>query len=261
MRPSTLVLISSLVVVGCKKQKPLAPTEMTDLVRYMFDSFEDEEALGAAIDNLDPWLQENALSDQAIDGYRLDPLTSDDLQSVKPPSGTSVNDLLGAAGGNRSEFDLDDQASHIVDTDQVWANDKYDVYTRRFVGETGPSDFLKGNGVLRTVNDVETTSFTITIPYKLYKDYRWVESEGGLTGIVARSWIEAEGCNDSGNNCLRQSYSIDHFHGDGERTLRLTATWSEVVSVIALSDEILIDGLADGLQNTFENAEEYLEER
>jgi hypothetical protein len=256
-----LVLISPLLVIGCKKEKPLAPTEMTDIVRYMFDNFEDEEALGAAIDNLDPWLQANATSEDAMDGYRLDPLTSDDTDSVATPNGTSLGDLLGAAGGNESAYGLAAQAEHIIDTDQVWANDKYDIYSRRFVGEVGPSDFKKREGVLRTVNDVTTTSFTVTIPYKLYKDYRWVETEGGLTGIVARSWIEEEGCNDGGNNCLRQSFSVDHFHGDGNGTLRLTATWSEVAAVIDLPDDVLIDGLADGLQNTFENTEEYLDAR
>ena len=82
-----------------------------------------------------------------------------------------------------------------------------------------------------------------------------------IISIVARSWIEEKGCNESGNNCLVQSYSIDHFHGNGNKTLRLTATWSQVEAVIALGDDLLIDGLADGLQDTFESTEAYLESR
>ena len=258
MRAAILLLIPSILAVGCKKEKPLAPTEMTDIVRYMFDNFEDTEALGAAIDNLDPWMQENATSEEAIDGYRLDPLTDDDVQSVGVPAGADVADLLGAAGGNISDFDLEAQAEHIVLKDQVAFNSKYDKYDRSFVGGTSAAAFLDGD-VLRTVNEVETTSFTITIPYRLYKDYVWVESEDGITSIVARSWIEDTACNEAGNNCLIQSYSIDHFHGDGKKTLRLTATWSQVDAVIALGDDILIDGLADGLQDTFESTEAYLE--
>ncbi len=261
MRPVVLTLIGTALASGCAKEKPLAPTEMTDLVRDMFDNYEDEEALAAAVENLDPWIQENALAEEAIEGYRLDPLVTDDVDSVERPNGASLDDLLGAAGCNISAYGLDDQAWHIVDTDQVWGNSKYETYTRRFVGETKPSGFQAGEGVLRTVNDVATTSFTITIPYTLYKDYRWVETESGIQAIVARSWIEEAGCNDAGNNCLKQSYSIDHFHLDGTETLRLTATWSEVEAVIELSDDLLIKGLADGFQDTFESTEAHLDAR
>lgn len=260
MRRATVLLFLPLLMSACKKEKPLAPTEMTDIVRYMFDNFEDPEALGAAIDNLDPWMQENATSEEAIDGYRLDPLTEDDVKTITPPSGAQVADLLGAAGGNASAFDLDAQADHIVLKDQVAFNSKYDQYDRRFVGGTTASGFRAGDP-LRTINEVMTTSFGVTIPYTLYKDYRWVESENGILSIVARSWIEKKGCNEAGNNCLLQSYSIDHFHGDGSETLRLTATWSQVETIITLGDDLLIDGLADGLQDTFESTEAYLSEQ
>ena len=261
MRPVVLALIVPAALTACAKEKPLAPTEMTDIVRYMFDNYEDPEALAAAVENLDPWMQANAGSEEAIEGYRLDPLTSDDVDTIQRPSGSQLSELLGAAGCNISAFGLDDQAWHIVDTDQLWGNSKYDSYVRRFVGDTGPSDFQNGQGVLRTVNDVATTSFTITIPYTLYKDYRWIETDSGVQAIVARSWIEEAGCNDAGNSCLKQSYSVDHFHLHDGETLRLTATWSEVAAVIDLSDDILIKGLADGFQDTFESTEAHLEAR
>ena len=180
------------------------------------------------------------------------------MASVARPD-ANLDDLIGAVGGAISAYDLADQAGHIVEVDQTFANpSQYKLYERRIVEGTAAS-FKADRALIRTVNDVETSTLGITIPYQLLKDYRWVEGEVG-EAIVGRSWIEASSCNDSGKNCLVQSFSIDVFQASGNQTLRLTATWSEVASSIELSDDLLIANLAKGLQNVFDGTEEHLAE-
>lgn len=257
MLPRHLLLLA-LGAVACAKERPLAPTEMTDIVRYMFANWEDEPSLEAAVDNLDPWLTENAATDEADEGYRLDPLAEADVDSVERPD-ANLGDLLGAAGGAVSAFGIDAQAGHIVAADQVWANpSQYKRYDRSFAEGT-PSGFKQGTTLLRTVNQVETSTLGVSIPYVLLKDYRWIEGENA-TAIVARSWIEDASCSDSGKNCLIQSFSVDVFQAAGRETLRLTATWSEVESSVNLSDDLLVASLAKGLQNVFDATDEYLAE-
>lgn len=260
MAPSkTLILLSAVTLLGCAKERPLAPTEMTDIVRFMFQHWEDDQLMGEALANLEPWLDDNVPSEEAKKGYRLDPLTSEDVSTVKRPK-RALSGLLGASGGAMSSFPLGDQAEHIVLPNQEWSNpSQYKRYERTVKGNT--QAFLKGEGVVRTVNDVETSSFGVTIPYELLKDYRWVHSEEGDEAIVARSWIEDQACNSGGGNCLEQSFSIDVFARRGQETVRFTATWSEVTSSIKLPDDTLIAGLANGIQNVFRSTEEFLEEQ
>ncbi len=257
MRPIpllTLVLVSS----ACARERDPAPTEMVDIVRFMFANWEDEEPVAEAFDNLLPWLGDNAHTEEAEDGFRLEPLTTEDVASVERPQ-RDLALLLGAAGGALSVFPIDEHAATIVLEDQTWSNpSQYKVYVRDVVGGN-EREFVGGSGLVRTSNAIETSNWGVSIPYVLFKDYRWVETESGR-GIVARSWVEDRSCNDGGGNCLEQSFSIDLWAVDGQETIRLTSTWSEVTSSIPLGEDTLIAGLALGIQNVFRATDKYLEE-
>lgn len=210
-----------------------------------------------ALDNLTVWLDANVPSEQAEDGFRLDPLVAADVSTVDHPR-ANLNDLLGAAGGAMSPFPIMEHAAYVPLQDQTFSNPgQYKVYERSVSGDEAA--FVEGEGVLRTVNDIETANFGVTIPYRLYKDYKWVRTDAE-EAIVARSWIEERSCNDGGGNCLEQTFSIDMFGRRGGSTVRFTATWSQVTSAIALPDDTLIAGLAMGIQNVFESSDAFLEE-
>lgn len=253
-----LIALLALTAAGCAKERPLAPTEMTDIVRYMFQHWEDEAHMEEAFANLLVWLDDHVPSDEATEGFRLDPLTREDVSTIERPD-RSLDGLLGAAGGADSAYALQAHAEHMVLADQIFSNPKqYKRYDRELL--TDKAAFLRGEGVLRTTNEIETSSFGITIPYTLLKDYRWVESPDGDLAIIARAWMEERGCNSGGGNCVEQTYSIDHFGARGNKGVRFTATWSEVTSGINIGDDLLVKGLANGLQNVFEATDEYLAE-
>ena len=254
------ILTAALVVVasGCAKEREPAPTEMVDLVRYLFDGFEDPDLVADGMVNLTAWMEDNVHTDVADEGCRLDPLTQQDTRSVEHPN-RSFDALLGAAGGAVSGHPIGDHAEHILIRDQTFANPgQYEAYARSFEG--GRGDFEQGSGVLRTSNEVITKSFGIKIPYTLYKDYRWVPSEDGPDHILARSWVADRSCNDKGSSCLELSFSLDVFQAVPGGCNRLTATWSEATSIVDVPEKLMIAGLAQGLQNVFDNTEEFLDE-
>jgi len=259
MRPVLwTTLVASVAITGaCKKEKPLAPTEMTEILTYMFENYEDPEALAAASDNLKPWLDDNAGTEEVVEGYQMEPLSEDTAGVVDYPDEAVLSDQLGAVTGNVSSFDIDDQSVVIVQPDQKFLNeDSYIRYKRDIDGDV--DQFTGGAGIVRTDNDVETKVVVWSTPYNLMKDFRWVEGES-TRAIVARSWIEQPGCNDGSalEICLLQSFSVDVYMDDGKKTQRLTATWAEVQPDV-LTDKQLVDQLVDGVQVVFESEDEWM---
>lgn len=254
----TYKLLAAVVLAGtagCARKRDPAPTEMEDLVRYLFLHWEEDELVPEGLDNLHGWLADNIDTETAKDGFRLTPLTEADVAAVEHPD-ADLSLLIGASGAARSPFGIDRQAGHIVLPDQVWSNPgTYDVYDRTVTGDEDA--FLGGEGLVRTSNAVVTSTLGVTIPYTLLKDYRWVDGELS-DGILARSWIEEPSCNDGGGNCLVQSYSIDVFFDEGDETWRFTASWSQITSGIDLGDDLLVASLAGGIQNIFRFTDEFL---
>lgn len=249
-------LVGWVIAAGCAKKREPAPTEMEDLVGYLFASWEDDEALPEGIDNLARWLDQNIDSDEAREGYLLTPLSAEEVADVERPQ-RSLGDLLGASTAARSPFPVGDHAGHIVLRDQMFSNPgTYERYDREIEGDA--QQFLGGEGLVRTTNQIETSSLGVTIPYELLKDYRWVTTEDN-EAILARSWIEEGSCNEGGGNCLEQSFSIDLFlRRPGQETWRMTATWSELTVSLPVSEKLMIATLANGMNNVFRFTDEFL---
>lgn len=247
------------LLTACAKEREPAPTEMVDLVRFVFQHWEEPELLPEAMDNLKVWLDANIDAEESESGFRLEPLTAADVSTVARPD-RPLTELLGAAGGARSAFGLLDHAGHIVLADQTFSNpSQYKVYERR-ITDGNRARFVDGSDLVRTDNDIETSTLGVSIPYLLHKDYRWVVGESS-EAILARSWIEDRSCNDGGGSCLEQSFSIDLWMGAPQGCLRWTASWSEITSPVQLGDDTLIASLALGLQNVFRATEEFLQEQ
>jgi hypothetical protein len=251
-----MLMGSVVVAVGCAKKRDPAPTEMEELAAYLFANWEDEEALPEGIDNLTRWLEGNIDTEEAEDGYLLTPLSAESVADIDRPQ-RALADLLGATVAARSPFPLPAHAGHIVLADQMFSNpNTYERYVRVVEGDR--AEFEGGAGLVRTTNDIATSSLGVTIPYELLKDYRWVASEES-EAILARSWIEEASCNEGGGNCLEQSFSIDVFvRNGGQETWRMTATWSELTVSLPVTDKLLIATLAVGMNNVFRYTDDFL---
>lgn len=260
MRPLLYAFVVSSLVSGCARKREPAPTELQDLVEFLFQNWEDDEVVPEAIDNLGLWLSANVDTEEANKGFQLQPLTEEDISTVTHPD-HDLSGLIGACAAVRSAFPIEGHATYVPLPDQTFSNPtQYKFYERSLV--EGSASSFEGEDTLRTFNDIETASFGITIPYELKKDYKWVETEQERA-IFARSWIEDRSCNKDGEggNCIEHSYSIDMFYADGDdASLRMTATWSEVDTSITLPEATLVASLALGLNNVFHATEKFLEE-
>lgn len=252
-----LLPLLTLASVGCAKKREPAPEAMEDLVRYIYRNYDDPKELEDGTDGLIAWLEPKMDTEELTKGYALSTLTTEDVSVAHPDR--SFEGLLGAAGGARSVVTIDEHAASSLLIDQVWQNpSNYDAYERSFSGD-GPA-FKAREGDVLTDNDITTGNFGVSIPYTLFKDYRWVQGESDRQAIIARSWIEEAGCNEGGGSCLELSFSIDVWIEDGDETWRFTAGWSEVTSPFsgAIGDDLMVAALANGYQSVFESSDEFL---
>lgn len=249
-------VLGLLCAVACAKKKEPAPTEMVDLVRYMIRNWEDEELMVDATANLAAFVRAEIDSAEALDGWRLDPLDTTDVADLTFPD-RSFDGLLGAAAAARSTFGVAKHVAEFDRKDQTWTNpNQFEIYDRAVVEGSGKV-FEGREGLLRTINDIETKALGVHIPYELDKDFRWVEGQDD-DSVVARSWVPARGCNDAESNCVELAFSLDVWLGDGKDTLRFTASWSEVTTFVELGDDLLIAQLAAGIHSVFSSTDEFL---
>jgi hypothetical protein len=254
--PRHLLLLLALGAAACAKKREPAPTEMTELVLFLFANWEDAEVLPEAVDNMGDWVVDNFASDDAEKGFQLESIPDDVADAVPHPN--VPNETIGVVGAESSAFGLAEHATHIPLADQLWSNPSlYERYDRTLL-EGSAAGFEDAAVLLRTSSAVTTSTFGVTIPYVLFKDYRWVTGERH-EGIVARSWIAERSCGDGGNNCVEHTYSVDMWFADGDdASLRATASWSQLVTVLPLGEDTQVATLASGIQSVFEYTDKFL---
>lgn len=257
----TLLTLTLIATIACAKKREPAPAEMEELARFMLRVWDDDASLEGAMDNLAPWLEQNMTAEDAQDGYRLGVLLEGDVEFLEHPD-RPLDGLLGAAVAGISRFPIRDHALSMVLGEQVFSNPgTYDFYLRDVQGDADA--FVNGEGTITTVNDIQTSTLGVTIPYILNKDYKWVRGRDSKPAIIGRSWIPEKGCNQGGENCLELSFSIDIFYeNSSSETGRFTATWSEVKSPFTafLTETQLVASLANGMANVFTDVDHFLTE-
>lgn len=264
-RPNrSLLLLPVLVSFGCAKNRDPAPEDMDGIVRWLFRNYDDPEVFEEGLENLAPWLDGDARSEEAQEGLVLSDMAVEDVAAVDRPD-DDLTEMIGVAVPGVSPWPILAHAELLTRADQTWNDTTYDVYTREIV-EGDVDAFLAGSGRIRTVNDIDKSGgFGVHIPYTLYKDYQWGALPDGSTGVVSRSWTAEPACAEGGENCLWQSFSVDLFYApdpSANETIRMTASWNELETTADafLSDDARIGLMALGIQDIFENTDELLAE-
>ncbi|MCB9676154.1 MAG: hypothetical protein H6737_13620 [Alphaproteobacteria bacterium] len=256
------LLVVAVLASGCARKREAAPAEMEEIASFMLRVWDDDRALEDAMVNLAPWLEENSTAEDAQDGYRLTPLSEESVSTLDRPD-RDLSGLLGAAVAGVSPFTIHEHAGTALLPDQVFSNPRnYESYVRTVEGDEAL--FLDCEGQVDTTNDITTSNFGVTIPYVLRKDYKWVHARDLGEAIIARSWIPEKGCNESGENCLQQSFSIDLWYAAvPDETIRFTSTWSEVTSSLdgLIGEDLQIAALANGMAFVFEATDEFIAEQ
>lgn len=256
-----LRLAPIVLLAACAHKRDAAPDDVDGLSRWIFQHFEDPDALTEGMGNLAVWLDGEGRTDAASDGYVLSDFTEEEVADVPRPA-RDLAALIGVAVPGVSVFPIEDHAGLMVREDQTF-NDPatYGVYVRSFT-EGDPDAFAAGTGMIRTVNDIDKKgAFGVDVPYTLYKDFQWVDLGDLGRVIAARAWIEEEGCNTSGDNCLNQSFSVDLWYGPGDvDTVRMTSGWNDLVTQAdsILTDDARIGLMVSGVHDIFRKTDQTL---
>jgi hypothetical protein len=259
MRSSSFIVLA--LLAGCAAKRDPAPEDLDGLVRYMFVNWEDQELLDAAMVNLAPWLETEGTGEKANkEGFLLTDMSAEEVDTAPHPD-EDLSRMVGVAVAGVSPYPVRDHAALIVLEDQTW-NDagSYPTYTRE-ITEGDADEFVNGDGLIRTTNDIDKKTLGVHIPYLLNKDFRWASVDEDRRAVVARSWVAEQSCSDGGANCINISFSIDMWYGASPNcTIRMTASWNDVKSSVDafLSDTQKVGLMVSGIDDIFQNTDDKL---
>ncbi len=263
-RAASLLATTLAVFAGCTPP-PEAPTELSELSTYLFRNLEtaDNGVLEAGVGNLALFFDTVDMTADTTDrSYQVDPLTPEDIADAPNP-GRDPAAMASVALVTPSAFTPAEHTAVIRLQDQTPVEpDCPNQFSREFVEPAVPDCFeIISCDSLRTVNDVVKENSLMTIPYRMNKDFRWVEITepgSGEWAILSRSWIEAEAIGVSGNNAIHQLFSIDVFwpiDGGGSRYIAL---WMEA-EMLGADDALIQWSATQSLQMAFDATETYLD--
>jgi len=234
--PVAFVLVAFLTHLSGCSPPPEAPTELTELSRYLYREYnnEDPRVMQGAASNMYDFVETLDLESSLVDrSFEPGNLLDDDVFDIARPDRPLSNCLPISIGG-LSRQRIEDHALLMIQPDQTEAEASATYYDRSFPDESDPTCFLdRSCDLLVTVNDAERSNLLLTVEFVLFKNFRWVEildedGEHERWAIVARSWFEEEWEGAQGENSLLQSYASDlWFEADDGTVWRYQTLWSE----------------------------------
>jgi len=272
-----LTRLASLCVLlgflGACTPPPEAPTELGELSLHLFANFDDPDPLvmQAGIVNMLAFLEGyEASTDLLVDSsaadrtWQIPAIETQDWGGADHWDGHDPTDQLPVAVAVRSSYSATEHAELVGLVDQTPIEGASSArYDRSFVTDF-PAWLSKEVPSVETSNSIDRDNFLLTLTYDAAKDYRWVElPEGAGSAVVGRSWINRQYINEDGAGTDNQD-TLDFFSNmevtipSGSGTLRYNALWGAVKFEPALDETILVNTVRNGLQEGYENTEEYL---
>ena len=255
-------LLPLLVLVACAPASPEAPTELSELARFLYAQHENEdpEVLAEGLGNLAQLLDEVDLeADPEERSWIPQPLEASDLVGLQRPEDRDLAALLTISLAGPSRFPVADHALQQVQSDQLPAEPTATRYIRTITAPEDPACFVAGDcDRLRTNNDVRRENFLMSVDFVFDKDFRWsfIGADDGSgdernRAIVGRSWFEQSFPGDNGNTMLWQSYSLDLWLDDGSGgAQRFQTLWSES-QVVDISEDVIRNVLRNSIDDIF----------
>ena len=263
MKPSLRSVVAtiglvSLILPGCKRP-PEAPAELDDLSKYLYREWdnEDPEVLAVGLDNLRAFLQDVDMEGAVLErSWELTSIASTDVAGVPHPADRNPEDTLGVAVTSLSQWPVRDHAMLQIEPDQTITEPAAAFYERSFLTDDAcfPGADCK---FLETSNQVTRDNLVMSVDMVLYKNFRWVSLEGG-DAVISRSYLDQSWVGTKGKSTIWQSFSIDVWIPQGNKTLRFQTLWSES-DVANASDKLLIGTVKSSTDNIYDAGDEAIE--
>jgi hypothetical protein len=261
-----VALLALFTAVGCTPP-PEAPTELEELSTFLFEGFESEvDVLAAGVTNLDAFFTAfdasgalTADTDRRDRTWSLPDLELASMEGLDRPDDINPVAQLPVALAMRSAFPGADHTGLIALVDQTPIEaDTAESYVRSF--ETDVDCFVDGSCDLLEARDAihRLSPGVLDLNYEQKKHYRHVPyGEDGAIAVVSRSWVPERYENDDGD-FIDQWFGLNVYLPQAGETIRYSALWG--ASSLNLDDDFLINQVAAGIEEAFQNTETYLAE-
>jgi len=254
-------LVGALTLAGCPA--PIeAPTELSDLARYMVREFdaEDPAVRVAGADNFAALLDGVDFSASTPDRSTIpSSLSSDDVADLTRPPDTSLADTTDVTLFYGSRHPVSTHAAFTLVENQIDAEPSTAAYTRSFLD--GEDCFEDGScDRLSTVNAVSRENALFALDFTLFKDFRRFATTDGRDVLVSRAWTVEPFEASRGTAVLRQSWTLDVFVDGPDGALRFRGNWAETTFDPPIDEDIARNTTRSGMQNGHERADEALDE-
>jgi hypothetical protein len=215
------------LLIGCAP--PPAPENLEELCKYIFTHTpdEDETELINGLENLHDWINKGDHLENTIEGYQVNNLEQESLDSLSDKDRSIGDNLIGAAVGYEHDYGVRKiiRAAFVAPWEDV-VEDTYDSYDRRF--EEDPKCLLDKECLWL---EYETDSVSTWVGLLTVESYnkgqvRWVETEYGWMNIQ-RTWLvdpaKVTGTLDSVE--VNANYFIGVIMPVENKVVRISATW------------------------------------
>lgn len=247
----TLIIALS---VGCKS--PLeAPEDLQELNQWMFENWEDPEAMASGAANLLEFARgadlQGGWEDRSYTGGGFPRGAVDGLveHQLDPQEAVSVSLFFS------SSYRAHEHLEHIGLADQTPVEPSSpNHYQREFIENDADCVADGGCDLARSMNDVERNSLLYDLSYVMRKDWRWVTIEDVGDALCARSF-NLDSVSDGGIELL-QGYSIDLFLPSAGGSTRYQTAWQQ--SDAGIDDEDMVGAIARGIEDQLSVMDDWL---
>jgi hypothetical protein len=238
------------LLAACGPVTEQSPPTLEEMTRAGVTDFWSDAEEGHVAD-LRAWLEENKASE--TEGYYFDTLTEDVVADIEHDPDVIWEECFGAGVVMRLDGTLADYGAAAVEADQSFADFTYSEWTRCTL--EGDTDAFLAGAELSTDNHVEKTNLDITIPYDMYKDFRWF----GDT-LASLTWVPRAGYNELGDNGIVAGFTLEIMYEDDEGVVWYNGQWSDLDTILDefMTEEGALDLLIDGTRDYMEGTEEHV---
>ena len=252
---------------------PEAPTEFSDLVRYMLREWENEDPRyleeGAA--NLDAFLADVDLLGERDDrSWIPDFLEEEDVAALEWPTDRSLDESIPVAIARESSWPVEDHARLQMEEDQTITEPTSPSYIRTISNLDDPSCYWERScDVAMTSSDVARENLAMSIEFILLKDFRWVrvgtpedeDDEDIRWAVVARSWCAESFHGEQENTHIWQTFALEAWIGQADGTTwRMQSLWAETDLGDGVTDDQIRGTTRWGVDGVFVAADDAIQE-
>ncbi len=270
MLRSALLIAVAAPLAACQPPSPEAPTDLSDLVRYLYREFDNEDPrfLEEGLANLDAFVDTVDLETPALDrSWIPDYLTEEDVDAITWPTERDLTATIPITVAGQGPWGVTEHGRLQMEPDQTITEPTAPTYVRTVTNADDGTCFPDRSCLLiETSNAVRRDNLLMAVDFILLKDFLWArigtpeEDEEERWAVVARSWFEQSWDGDEGNTHLWTSFAMDVWMGQPDGTTRRVQTlWSES-DIVDVEDEVVRNLLRSSIDDIFDAGDAAIEE-